>query len=145
MTSEALDEGDDRPLAGKRILLAEDDESSRRALARAFKLLGAEVIETADGGRLLVAITSQYKNGHTPAEIDLIVTDVRMPVMSGLDVFKGVRAAAWRTPVVIVTSYDTPEVRDVVGRLGAVLLLKPLDLDELEAVVQRLLLTAPRR
>lgn len=126
-------------LTGRRILLAEDDPSGRRAIAGVLRARGAEVIEITDGGRLLVAITSQYKDGHTPDEIDLIITDVRMPVMSGLDVFKGLRAAAWKTPVIVVTAFDSPDVRDVVNRFGAFLLQKPVDLDELEATIDRVL------
>lgn len=126
-------------LTGRRILLAEDDASGRRAIAGVLRSRGAEVIEITDGGRLLVAITSQYKDGHTPDEIDLIITDVRMPVMSGLDVFKGLRAAAWKTPVIVVTAFDSPDVRDVVNRFGAFLLQKPVDLDELEATIDRVL------
>lgn len=126
-------------LEGRRILLAEDDDSARKAVAKALRMLGAEVIETADGGRLLVAITSQYKGGHTPQELDLIITDVRMPVVSGLDVFKGIRAASWNTPVIIVTSFDTPDVRDVANRFGATVILKPFELDDLEREIERLL------
>jgi DNA-binding response OmpR family regulator len=131
-------------LSGRRILLAEDDESARHAVAHALRALGADVIETSDGGRMLVAITSQYKDGRTPQELDLIIADVRMPVVSGIDVFKGLRAAAWRTPVIIVTAYDTPEVRDVVDRFGAVLLLKPFELEDLERAVEGLLFAANR-
>lgn len=126
-------------LAGRRVLLAEDDAASRRLLARCLRQMNLDVIEAADGGRMLVEITSLYKDGHTPRELDLIVTDVRMPVMSGLEAFKGVRAAHWRTPVIIVTAYETTEVRDTVDRFGATLLVKPIDLDEFESHVRRLL------
>jgi CheY-like chemotaxis protein len=122
-----------------RVLLAEDDASSRRVLAKVLGEMGLEVTEVADGGRLLVALTAQYKDGHTPDEIDLIVTDVRMPIMSGLEAFKGLRAANWRTPVIIVTAFETAEVTDVVNRFGARLLVKPLDLDVFEATVRGLL------
>lgn len=129
-------------VAGKRVLLAEDDTAARRILARILRQMGLDVVEVADGGRMLVEITSLYKNGRSPLELDLIVTDVRMPVMSGLDAFKGVRAAHWHTPVIIVTAYETPDVRDTVERFGASLLVKPLDLDEFESTVRRALESA---
>jgi two-component system response regulator AtoC len=129
-------------LAGKRVLLAEDDEAARRLLARCLREMDLDVIEVGDGGRMLVEITSQYKGGRSPQDLSLIVTDVRMPIMTGIDAFKGIRAAHWRTPVIIVTAYETSEVRDVVERFGATLLIKPIDLDEFEAQVRRALTTA---
>lgn len=132
------------PLLGKRVLLAEDDAIARKLVARALADMGAEVIETADGGRMLVAIASHYKDGRSPTDLDLIVTDIRMPVVGGLEVFQGLRAAGWTTPVIVVTGYDAADVRDAADRLGAVILSKPLDLEELERAV-RTLITAPRR
>ena len=130
-------------LEGKRVLLAEDDASARTILAKVLRQMGLDVVETDDGGRLLVAITSYYKNGRSPEDLDLVITDVRMPVMSGLEVFKGLRAAHWKLPVIVMTAFESQEVRDAVSRYGASLLIKPLDLDELESLVTRLL-TLPR-
>lgn len=129
---------------GRRVLLAEDDGSARRVLARSLREMGFDVEEAEDGGRLLVAITSHYKEGRSPLDLDLIVTDVNMPVMSGMDAFKGLRAAHWNTPVIIVTAFETADVRDVVERLSATLLLKPLDLDVFEATVRDLVSRSTR-
>jgi CheY-like chemotaxis protein len=123
----------------KRVLLAEDDGVSRRVLARVLREMGHEVIESADGGRLLVAITAYYKGEHRPDEVDLVVTDVNMPICSGVDILKGMRAAHWRTPVVFVTAHDTPLVREAVTTFGAVLLLKPVDLDLFERTIHEVL------
>lgn len=132
------------PLFGKRVLLAEDDAIARKLVSSALSAMGAEVIETADGGRMLVAIASHYKDGRSPTDLDLIVTDVRMPVVGGLEVFQGLRAAGWTTPVIVVTGHDEEHVREAAERLGAVILPKPLDLEELERAV-RMLVAAPRR
>ena len=126
-------------LAGKRVLLAEDDASARTIIAKVLRAMELDVIETDDGGRLLVAVTSYYKEGRSPDDLDLVITDVRMPVMSGLEIFKGLRAAHWTLPVIVMTAYESAEVRDAVSRYGAALLIKPLDLDELESVVARML------
>ena len=75
----------------------------------------------------------------------LMITDVHMPVLGGLDVFQGLRAAHWTTPVIVVTGHDTPALRAAVARLGAVLLLKPLDLDILERTVRELLAKSARK
>jgi CheY-like chemotaxis protein len=121
-----------------RIILAEDDVAPRELLAKVMRALGADVESSADGGRLLVAVASQYDAGHAPEDIDLIVTDIRMPVMSGLDVIEALRAARWQTPVLLMTAYETPEVRARAAKLGATLLIKPLDLDVFEETVRGL-------
>lgn len=126
-------------LAGKRVILAEDDVTARTIIAKVLRAMELEVIETTDGGRLLVAVTSYYKEGRSPEELDLVITDVRMPVMSGLEIFKGMRSAHWTLPVIVMTAFASAEVSDVVSRYGATLLIKPLDLDVLESVVMRLL------
>ncbi|HEY8029355.1 MAG TPA: response regulator, partial [Gaiellaceae bacterium] len=77
-------------------------------------------------------------NGRSPGDLDLIVTDLDMPVVSGLDVFQGLRSAHWKTPLIVVTGYDTPEVADRVARLDAALLPKPLDLGLFFATARRL-------
>ncbi len=136
--------GADVSLAGKRVLVAEDDASARHVVAAALRALGLEVIEASDGGRMMVALASYYKDGRAPDDLDLIVTDVHMPVLEGLDVFRGVRAAHWTTPTIVMTADDTPEVREAAARLGAKLLPKPLDLDLLEAVARDLLTRARR-
>ena len=103
---------DDRPqqlperpsLKGKRVLLAEDDASARTILAKILRAMDLEVIETDDGGRLLVAITSYYKDGRSPEDLDLVITDIWMPVLSGLEIFKGLRVAHWTLPVIVMTA-----------------------------------------
>jgi CheY-like chemotaxis protein len=126
------------PLRPPHVLLAEDDEAARSILARALRELGMVVEELVDGGRLLVSVASQYRDGHTPEDVDLIVSDVNMPVCSGLQVFRGVRAAHWLTPVLLMTAYPTAEVRDTATQLGARLLVKPFDLDAFEQAVLEL-------
>ena len=126
-------------LAGRRVLLAEDDEITRKVMANILRQMGLDVMETSDGGRMLVAVAGQYKDGHSPYDLDLIVTDVNMPVVSGIDIFKGLRAAHWKTPVIVVTGYASPKVLEAIAIHGAVLMQKPLDLEEFEGEVRRLL------
>jgi CheY-like chemotaxis protein len=120
------------------VLLADDDESSRGALAHTLRDLGITVDELVDGGRLLVRVASLYQPGHALDEIDVIVTDVRMPVCSGLQVLRGVRAARWSTPILLMTGYPSAEVLEASVKLGARLLVKPFDLDDFECAVLEL-------
>jgi CheY-like chemotaxis protein len=121
-----------------RVLLAEDDQSSRRALAAALRNLGMDVQEVTDGGRLLVSLAEQYKNGRESADIDLIVSDLRMPVCTGLEIFEGIRAARWPTALLLITAYPTGEVEKLAAKVGAKLLVKPFDLEEFERAVLEL-------
>lgn len=131
-------------LQGKHVLVAEDDASTRRAIALVLRAMGLDVVETSDGGTMLAAVTSYCKDGRTPEDLDLIVADVHMPGLNGLEVCRGVRAARWATPTIIITGDDAPDVRRMAARLGALVLSKPLDIDALEVAVRDLLTpTAP--
>jgi two-component system OmpR family response regulator len=121
------------------VLLAEDDEDGREALAGALRQLGAEVDTVPDGGRLLVAIASHYREGNAEPEPDLIVTDVLMPVCSGLSVFEALRAAHWKTPVIMISGVDSPAVRSSAAIYGATFMLKPLDLQAFLKTAKRLM------
>ncbi len=120
-----------------RILVAEDDIEMRRLVVGALRKDGYEVEEAADGGRMLVKIAAQYTR---PDEaIDLIISDIRMPVSSGLQILKGLRDAHWRVPVILMTAFGDDETRSRAEDLGAVLFDKPFALDDLRAAVNNLL------
>jgi CheY-like chemotaxis protein len=121
------------------VLLADDDACAREVVAEVLRDMDLDVVETDDGGRMLVAIAAQYKAGRKPEDVHLVVTDVVMPVMSGLDVLKGLRAAHWKTPVIVMTAFATDDVREAVASLGGVLLPKPIALDVLQRTVRGLL------
>jgi CheY-like chemotaxis protein len=125
-----------------RILLAEDDDEGREVIATALRLIGAEVDAVADGGRLLVAIAAQYRDGNVTSVPDLIVTDVVMPVCSGLAVLEALRAAHWTIPFIVIAGRDTPAVRSSVAKFRATLMLKPLDLIVLQETAQHLIRAA---
>lgn len=128
-----------------RVLLAEDDASARRVLAKVLRGLGLDVTEAEDGGRLLVAIAASYREGRDRDDFDLIVTDVQMPVASGIDIVKNLRRAGWRAPVIVVTAWATPKVQEAVDDYGAVLMQKPIDLDRFEETARQLVKARPAR
>lgn len=124
---------------GKRVLIAEDEPDARSILAAVLRGMGLEVIEAGDGRTMLAAVMAHYKNGQTPEDLDLIITDVHLPVVDGLEVFRGLRAAHWTTPTIIMTGDATDDVRRVARNLDATVLSKPIDLDALERAVSDLL------
>jgi DNA-binding NtrC family response regulator len=66
----------------------------------------------------------------------LIISDVRMPGVSGLDVLATLRREDWSTPVILMTAFGDLETRAEARRLGAKALFdKPFDVDDLRTAV----------
>jgi DNA-binding response OmpR family regulator len=120
-----------------RILLAEDDDEMRAELAGALRSDGHEVIEAADGGRMLVRIGRVYQGESEP--FDLLVSDIRMPICSGLQILEQLRMANWRMPAIVMTAFGDQQTRRRAERLGAVIFTKPFDIDDLRTAVLNLI------
>ena len=126
-----------------RILLAEDDPALRAMMAARLRQDGCEVAEAHTGDEALDLIAT-ISNGEAPlAELDLVIIDVRMPGLSGLEVIRLLRSWNWSTPVLFVTAYPDPELAAEIGELDARLLAKPFGLSRLsnaalEAIRQRM-------
>lgn len=114
------------------VLLVEDDRGVRESLARALRYEGYEVEAAPDGIEAM-----QLLDQHPP---DVIVLDVMMPVMDGLEVCRRIRARGDETPILMLTARH--EVNDRVAGLDAGAddyLVKPFALDELLARLRALL------
>ena len=114
------------------VLLAEDDARMRRLLAAALRLDGFEVVEAKDGAELLEGIGNLILHPRDGRVVDLVITDVRMPFTTGLDVVAGLRRAEWITPVIVITAFGDEATHAEAQRLGAVAVFdKPFDVNEL--------------
>ena len=120
-----------------RVLVAEDDPEMRRLVVEALRKDGHDVTEAADGGRLLVRLAEVFDRDPFMAAVDVIVSDVRMPVCSGLELVERLFEARWRVPCILMTAFGDDDVRRRAGAIGALLLDKPLSLDELCGAVRR--------
>jgi two-component system OmpR family response regulator len=120
----------------QRILVADDDPGILEAVAYALEDLGAEVIRARSGAELI-----EHLGTHGP--FDLVVTDVSMPWMSGLQAMHSVRPAGLPTPVIVITALEADQVAEQVRTLGrnAVLMRKPFPLAELQDTARTLLRT----
>jgi len=116
-----------------RVLVAEDDPEMRTILVRALRRDGYAVTELTDGGRLLVTLGVQIADGDH--EIDLIISDIRMPVCSGLDIVSALRQAHWSVPVILMTAFPDDETLRRAEELHAVLFHKPFALEDLRTAV----------
>jgi DNA-binding response OmpR family regulator len=121
-----------------RVLLAEDDVEMRWLLARTLRQSGYRVSEAADGRELIALIGSQILRAPSQTSIDLVVSDIRMPGLSGLNVLMGLRRARWDVPVLLITGFGDSETHTLACRLDAQVLDKPFDLDDFRSVVGRL-------
>jgi CheY-like chemotaxis protein len=124
-----------------RILVAEDDAEMRRLVTDALRDDGYEVVELTDGGRLLVDIAARLKAEPDGEDIDLIVSDIRMPICTGMQILEALRQAHWRTPVILMTAFGDDATRRQAEGLRAVLFDKPFDLDDLRTAVANMLPT----
>lgn len=115
------------------VLVADDDPEMRRLVSTLLRMSGHRVIEAADGTQVLNRIESAME--HAP--IDVIVSDVDMPGLSGLDLLAALRCARWSTPVVLLTALGDPDVRAEARELGAAAILaKPFQPDALRTAVE---------
>ena len=113
-----------------RILIVDDDASQRSLLESFLTSQGFEVVPVASGEQALEILRNE--------EISLMVSDVRMPGISGLETLRRARKEHAVLPVLLVTAYA--DIREAVGAMrdGAVnYLTKPIDLDELLASVRQ--------
>jgi DNA-binding response OmpR family regulator len=120
-----------------RVLVAEDDPDMRNLVVEALRKDGHEVQQAVDGGHLLVRLAEAFDQDPTLASIDVVVSDVRMPGCSGLEIVERLFDARWCVPLVLMTAFGDEETRNRAQRVGAVLFDKPLRLDELRAAVKR--------
>jgi two-component system response regulator MprA len=117
-----------------RILVVDDDAAVRESLGRALRLEGYDVELASDGSEALERLQG---NGTDP---DLVVLDVLMPNVDGLEVCRRLRRSGSRLPVLMLTARD--EVDDRVAGLDAGAddyVVKPFSLAELLARVRALL------
>ncbi len=114
------------------ILVVDDEESMRVALAEALSRGGHRVDCVASGHDALAKMnTTTFK---------LVITDVRMPKMDGLEVLQEVKKLSPLTPVIVITAYGAVQnAVDAMRRGAEDYILKPFSLEDLEAAVKRAL------
>lgn len=119
-----------------RILLAEDDRELRTMIARHLRRHRFEVVEARDGSSALTRLGDAICRCGS-SYFDLLVSDIRMPGHTGLDLLSELRRCDWTMPVVLISAFGSPENHAEARRLGAVMLDKPIDLDALTSTIQR--------
>ena len=102
-----------------RILVADDEEGVRSFIAEALELDGHEVVQVADGGQAAEALLAR--------SFDVLVTDLKMPVLDGMSLLRRVRAGQPDIEVIVVTAHGTVDTAVEAMKQGAFeYLQKPL-------------------
>ncbi len=116
------------------ILVADDEKNIREGLAEALTIEGYRVIQAADGAEALKLVEA--------GDVDLVITDLRMPKLSGGELLKATASHRPGLPVIVLTGHGTIEDAVAAMRSGAFdFLTKPVNLDHLSLLVRRSLAT----
>jgi len=114
----------------QRVLVIDDDATVRDVLHSFLKSSGFDVVLAHDGQAGLEMIREE--------RFDVVLTDLVMPGISGMDVLKGIIALKTNTPVIVITAFGTVETAVEAMKMGAFdYITKPFVLDELMIVLKR--------
>ena len=112
-------------------VVADDSKFMRALVRRVLERAGIEVVaEAANGEEAIEAV-----HRHRP---DILVIDVNMPGLSGLEALKKLRGEGIATKFVVLTALDQPKIEEEAKALGAVFLAKPLSPAKLLEAVKSL-------
>jgi DNA-binding response OmpR family regulator len=116
----------------RKILLVDDDKSIRVTLSQALEASGFQVVAAVDGDHALEKFRGDM--------FDLVLLDMRMPGLDGMEVLRHVKAQRPSQPVIMVTGFGSVETAVEALKLGAVdYIQKPFSPDELRGIVNRVL------
>lgn len=116
----------------KTILLADDDENLRRVLEFQLEEAGYRVFSASDGAEALDLFADN--------EIDSVITDLRMPKVSGMELLEKIKELNPETPVIVVTAYGEVETAVAAVKAGAFdYINKPFSRDEIMLTLERAL------
>ncbi|WP_426112471.1 sigma-54-dependent transcriptional regulator [Massilia sp. PWRC2] len=114
------------------VLVVDDEPNMRRVLEIMLGAAGYAVFSAANGREALALLRS--------APVDLLITDLRMPEMDGIELLRQMRADGIDAPVIMITAHGTVETAVAAMKFGASdYILRPFDIDALELVIARVL------
>lgn len=119
-----------------RVLVVDDDELLRTTIQRVLRIRGIDAMTAASGAAALQALATD--------DFDVVLADIRMPTMSGLEFIARARAASRDVEVILMTAFPDPESRRLAADAGAFGLL-PKPFVSNESVVRELESAAAHR
>ncbi|WP_078593486.1 response regulator [Evansella clarkii] len=117
---------------GKKLLIVDDQFGIRVLLNEVFEKDGYETMQASNGKQALKIIEEK--------EPDLILLDMKIPGMDGLEILKEIKKTDVKSHVIMMTAYGELEMINEAMRLGALThFAKPFDIDEVRAEVRKFL------
>ena len=115
-----------------RVLVVDDEADVRKAVNIALTKSGYEVVEAWDGQQAMDVLSS----GDNPLEVDVIVCDIRMPNIDGVQAIKFFRTQYPSRPIIALTGFPDVQLATSLLKYGVVdYLVKPVERDKLAAAV----------
>lgn len=119
-----------RKLSIKRVLIIDDEAVVRKGISRALKGKGIRAASASTGLQALKIMEGQI--------FDLVLLDIKLPDIDGIEVLKKIRAHYPNTPVIMITGYPSIDTAVECIKLGALdYMVKPFRLDELDASLEK--------
>ena len=116
----------------KRILVVEDDEEMRSLLKDFFEDEGFEIDSVSNGSEAFRILVREL--------FDLVITDIRMPGLTGLDILPGIKKLQPEAPIIVITAFGSEEVhRRAIERGATAYLEKPLHFHELKTMIHEVI------
>ncbi len=116
----------------RQILVVDDEPKMRRVLEIMLQKMGHHVVGAGNGREALALFRDQGA--------DLVITDLRMPEMDGIELLAALRAQGADVPVMVITAHGTIETAVAAMKHGASdYILRPFDIDVVELAVERVL------
>ncbi len=115
-----------------KVLIVDDEEMAIKLVEHQLEIDGFEIVTTTDGREAMDLIKSE--------EPDLVISDIMMPFMSGLELLELIKSEKKKIPVILVSALDDVEVIQTAIGMGADdFVIKPVNTDELSLRVKRVL------
>jgi two-component system response regulator HydG len=115
-----------------RILVVDDESSHRQMIEAVLSAEGYEISQADDGQTAIVAVEDRF--------YDLVIMDIRMPKISGIEALKKIKVISPGIPIIIMTAYASVGTAVEALKSGAYdYLIKPLDIEELKILVAKAL------
>ncbi|MEC4891351.1 MAG: sigma-54 dependent transcriptional regulator [Nitrospira sp.] len=116
----------------EKILVVDDEQSLREVLSIMLKRAGYAVTSVADGEEAIEQLQKEI--------FDLVITDLRMPKVDGMEVLRAVKSASPETVVLIITAFATADSAVEAMKQGAYdYLTKPFQVDEVQMIIRNAL------
>lgn len=116
-------------ISARHVLVVDDEPLIRWSVAESLSDIGFDVEQAADAGSALRKVTTAA----TP--FDIVVLDLRLPDMEDLSLLGTLRQLLPAAALVLMTAFGTPEIFSDATAMGAAVISKPFELDELRRLV----------